>query len=331
MAQSAQVIAARTAPDLHAAVDDWQAWLRNERRAAANTRAAYLSDLARFLEFTSEHLGKPPSLHDLDRLRPADFRAWLAARANGGAGLGTRARGLSVVRGFYRWLARAGLADNPAVTALKTPRVPKPVPKALDAEAALDLLDTAPELARATWIGKRDVAVLILLYGCGLRLGEALSLSRREAPVPGQDALTVTGKGGKDRMVPLLPAVTAAVQDYIAACPFELAPEGPLFLGARGKALGARQVQARVAELRVRLGLPETATPHALRHSFATHLLAAGGGLRAIQELLGHASLSTTQRYTDVDAAGLLAVYQRAHPRARAANAKDPAPRRAVK
>ena len=317
MAQSTQVIAARTAPDLRAAVDDWQAWLRNERRAAAHTRSAYLSDLARFLEFTSGHLGKPPGLRDLDRLKPADFRAWLAARANGGASLGTRARGLSVVRGFYRWLARVGLADNPAVTALKTPRVPKPVPKALDAEEALDLLDMAPELARAIWIGKRDVAVLMLLYGCGLRLGEALSLSRSEAPVPGQDALTVTGKGGKDRMVPLLPAVTAAVQDYLEACPFELAPEGPLFLGARGKVLGARQVQARVAELRVRLGLPETATPHALRHSFATHLLAAGGDLRAIQELLGHASLSTTQRYTDVDAAGLLAVYRRAHPRAR--------------
>ncbi len=311
------MIEARSAPDLRAAVDDWQAWLRNERRAASNTRAAYLGDLARFLDFTSEHLGKPPALRDLDRLRPADFRAWLAARANGGASIGTRARGLSVVRGFYRWLARMGLADNPAVSALKTPRVPRPVPKALDASEALDLLDTAPEQARAAWIGKRDVAVLMLLYGCGLRIGEALSLRRCEAPVPGQSALTVTGKGGKDRMVPLLPVVIEAVQVYIAACPFELAPEGPLFLGARGKALGARQIQARVAELRVLLGLPETATPHALRHSFATHLLAAGADLRAIQELLGHASLSTTQRYTDVDAAGLLAIYQRAHPRAR--------------
>ena len=317
MAQSARVIEARSAPDLRAAIDDWQAWLRNERRAAVNTRAAYLGDLARFLDFTSEHLGKPPDLRDLDELRPADFRAWLAARANGGASRGTRARGLSVVRGFYRWLARAGLADNPAVTALKTPRLPRPVPKALGAEEARDLLDTAPVLAHADWIGKRDLAVLTLLYGGGLRLGEALSLSRREAPVAGQEALTVTGKGGKDRMVPLLPVVIEAVQDYLAACPFELDPEGPLFLGARGKALGARQVQARVAELRVLLGLPETATPHALRHSFATHLLAGGGDLRAIQELLGHASLSTTQRYTDVDAAGLLAVYQRAHPRAR--------------
>jgi integrase/recombinase XerC len=311
------VIEARSAPDLRAAIEDWQAWLRNERRAAANTRAAYLGDLARFLDFLSEHLGKAPSLRDLDALRPADFRAWLAARATGGASRGTRARGLSVVRGFYRWLAKAGLADNPAVSALKTPRAPRPVPKALGAEEAQDLLDLAPETGRATWTGKRDVAVLMLLYGCGLRLGEALSLTRREAPAPGQESLLVTGKGGKDRMVPLLSAVAEAIEDYIAACPFELAPEGPLFLGARGKALGARQVQARVAELRVLLGLPETATPHALRHSFATHLLAGGGDLRAIQELLGHASLSATQRYTEVDAAGLLAVYQRAHPRAR--------------
>jgi integrase/recombinase XerC len=320
MAQSARVIEARSAPDLCAAIDNWQAWLRNERRAAANTRAAYLGDLARFLDFTSGHLGKTPGLRDLDELRPADFRAWLAARAKGGASPGTRARGLSVVRGFYRWMARTGIADNPAVTALKTPRAPRPIPKALGAEEALDLLDAAPDLARSDWIGKRDAAVLMLLYGCGLRLGEALSLTRREAPAAGQESLTVTGKGGKDRMVPLLPAVIEAIQDYLAACPFEPATGepsgGPLFLGARGKALGPRQVQARVAELRVLLGLPETATPHALRHSFATHLLAAGGDLRAIQELLGHASLSTTQRYTDVDAAGLLAVYRRAHPRA---------------
>ena len=305
------------APRLAGLVADWQDWLATERRASPHTVAAYRRDFADFLGFLSEHLGGPPDKEHLEALAPADFRAWLAARANGGASRGTRARGLSVVRGFYRWLARARLADNPAVTALKTPRLHPPVPKALGAEEARDLLDTAPELARSGWIGKRDLAVLTLLYGGGLRLGEALSLKRREAPVAGQEALTVTGKGGKDRMVPLLPVVIEAVQDYLAACPFELDPEGPLFLGARGKALGARQVQARVAELRVLLGLPETATPHALRHSFATHLLAAGGDLRAIQELLGHASLSTTQRYTDVDAAGLLAVYQRAHPRAR--------------
>ena len=311
------MIGAPAAPDLRTAIEDWQTWLRGERRAALNTRTAYLGDLTRFLEFLMGHLGGRPTLASLAELRPADFRAWLAAQAARGVSRSTSARGLSVVRGFYRWLAKAGLVDNPAVAALKTPRVPRPVPKALTVEEARDLLDSVPELARAPWIGKRDAAVIALLYGCGLRIGEALSLARREAPTPGQEALTVTGKGGKERAVPLLPAVVEAIRDYLEACPHALAPEGPLFVGVRGKALGPRHIQARMAELRVLLGLPETASPHALRHSFATHLLAGGGDLRAIQELLGHASLSTTQRYTDVDAAGLLAVYARAHPRAR--------------
>ena len=291
--------------------------MRSERRAALNTRTAYLGDLTRFLEFLMGHLGGRPTLANLGALRPADFRAWLAAQAARGVSRSTSARGLSVVRGFYRWLAKAGLVDNPAVAALKTPRVPRPVPKALTVEEARDLLDSATELALTPWTGKRDAAVIALLYGCGLRIGEALSLARREAPVPGQEALTVTGKGGKERAVPLLPVVVEAIRDYLEACPHALTPEGPLFVGLRGKALGPRQIQARLAELRVLLGLPETASPHALRHSFATHLLAGGGDLRQIQELLGHASLSTTQRYTDVDAAGLLAVYERAHPRAR--------------
>ena len=323
MAQPARVTGAPaapdlcSAPDLRSAVEDWQNWLRGERRAALNTRTAYLGDLTRFLEFLMGHLGGRPTLASLADLRPADFRAWLAAQAARGVSRSTSARGLSVVRGFYRWLAKAGLVDNPAVAALKTPRVPRPVPKALTVEEARDLLDSVPESARAPWIGKRDAAVIALLYGCGLRIGEALSLARREAPTPGQEALTVTGKGGKERAVPLLPVVIEAIQDYIEACPHALAPEGPLFVGLRGKALGPRTIQARMAELRLRLGLPETASPHALRHSFATHLLAGGGDLRQIQELLGHASLSTTQRYTDVDAAGLLAVYERAHPRAR--------------
>ncbi len=308
---------APAAPDLCTAIEDWQTWLRSERRAALNTRTAYLGDLTRFLEFLMGHLGGRPTLASLGALRPADFRAWLAAQAARGVSRSTSARGLSVVRGFYRWLAKAGLVDNPAVAALKTPRVPRPVPKALTVEEARDLLDSAAELALTPWTGKRDAAVIALLYGCGLRIGEALSLARREAPEPDQEALTVTGKGGKERAVPLLPVVVEAIRDYLEACPHALAPEGPLFVGLRGKALGPRQIQARLAELRVLLGLPETASPHALRHSFATHLLAGGGDLRQIQELLGHASLSTTQRYTDVDAAGLLAVYERAHPRAR--------------
>ncbi len=311
------MIGAPAAPDLIAAIEDWHAWLRSERRASPHTCAAYLGDLTSFLRFTAEHLGGRPSLRDLDALRPADFRAWLAARAAAGLSRGTSARGLSVVRGFFRWLARSGLVDNPALSALTTPKAPRPAAKALSAEEAQEALDTVPELAREAWIGKRDAAVIALLYGCGLRIGEALSLTRREAPHAGQAALKVSGKGGKERLVPVLPLVVEAIRDYLAACPHELAPEGPLFVGARGKALGARRIQERLAELRALLGLPETASPHALRHSFATHLLAGGGDLRAIQELLGHASLSTTQRYTEVDAAGLLAVYRRAHPRAR--------------
>jgi integrase/recombinase XerC len=305
------------APDLRRALADWQAWLIHERRSSRHTGEAYLRDLGGFLRFLTEHLGQPPGLADLAALQPADFRAWLAARANRGLNRSTLARNLSVVRGFFRWLARAGLAENPAIEGRRGPRRPHAVPRALNVEQAEDALDSVAELARDSWIGKRDTAILALLYGCGLRVGEALALRRRDAPAPDQGEIMVTGKGNKQRAVPLLPAVTLAITDYLQACPIPLPPEGPLFVGVRGGPLGARRVQERMAELRVLLGLPEGATPHALRHSFATHLLAGGGDLRAVQELLGHASLSTTQRYTDIDAAGLLRVYERAHPRAR--------------
>lgn len=305
------------APDLLDAIEDWQAWLAFERRASAHTRAAYARDLAGFLKFMAEHLGGPPSLAALGRLRPADFRAWLAARAGRGLKRSSTARALSTVRNLFRWLQRRGLAENPALAAIHGPKLPRAVPKALTPEEAVESVETVRELSDQDWSGKRDTAVLLLLYGAGLRIGEALGLRRRDAPAPGQEALTVTGKGGKERVVPLLPTVIAAVEDYLAACPYALPPEGPLFLGQRGRALGPRQVQQRMADLRRLLGLPESATPHALRHSFATHLLAGGGDLRTIQELLGHASLSTTQRYTEVDVAGLMRVYEEAHPRAR--------------
>jgi integrase/recombinase XerC len=302
---------------LHAAIDDWRTWLRNERRASPHTFAAYERDLYQFLDFLAGHLGAAPSLADLQKLRPADFRAWLSACNGRGLARTSVARGLSVVRGFFRWAARKGHVDNAALTVLRTPRVPRSVPKAVTADEAVDAVETVAELARQDWIGKRDTAILTLLYGCGLRVGEALALTRRQAPVAGQDMLRVTGKGRKQRLVPLLPAVIEAIADYLAHCPFVLAPDAPMFRGARGRPLHARRVQERLVELRALLGLPDTATPHALRHSFATHLLAGGGDLRAIQELLGHASLSTTQRYTDVDVAGLLSVYDRAHPRAK--------------
>lgn len=303
------------ASDLLKAIAAWDAWLGEERRASAHTRAAYGRDLAAFLDFLVLHLGGTPDLAALAGLAPADFRAALAAKAAQGGKRSSAARFMSVVRGFFRFLDRRGFAHNPALAAVRTPKLAPPVPKALSAEDAAAVIDTAPEFARS-WQGKRDVALFTLLYGCGLRLGEALGLAQREAPLAA-GTLIVTGKGGKARMVPVLPAVAAALGDYLAACPFKLAADGPLFVGARGGPLHPRLVQGQMAKLRAALGLDAGATPHALRHSFATHLLAGGGDLRAIQELLGHASLSTTQRYTAVDAARLAAVYDKAHPRAK--------------
>ena len=221
------------------------------------------------------------------------------------------------MRNLFRWLDREGLVDASAASAVRTPKVPRSLPKALSDREAAEAVESVAELARQAWVGKRDTAVLLLLYGCGLRIGEALSLTRLEAPRGKQQTLCVTGKGNKQRLVPLLPIVTEAIDDYLRACPYELPPSGPLFVGTRGGPLGPRPIQKRLQELRGLLGLPATATPHALRHSFATHLLAGGGDLRSIQELLGHASLSTTQRYTEVDVQGLLSVYQSAHPRAK--------------
>lgn len=302
-------------PDCLAAVADWQAWLTAEKRASPHTIAAYGSDLARFLTFLTDHLGAAPALTDLAGLRAADFRAYLARRAGEDLAASSRARAMSVLRGFFRFLDRRGLARNATLATVRSPKLPVSLPKPLteiDAAGALDSVDDANP-----WIAKRDVAVLTLLYGCGLRLAEALSLRRREAPIA-SGTIRITGKGNKQRLVPILPVVVEAVAAYLAICPHPLAADGPLFVGARGVALNPRLVQQRMAQLRRMLALPESATPHALRHSFATHLLASGGDLRAIQELLGHASLSTTQRYTAVDTRHLLAVYDAAHPRAKA-------------
>jgi integrase/recombinase XerC len=307
------------AADLSTAVEDWQGWLTHECRASPHTLDAYGSDLAAFITFLTGHLGKPPALADLARLTRADFRGWLADRGAAGLQAASTARALSVVRNFFRFLARNGRGGNAALGTVRTPRRPRAVPKALTAAEAAEAIDAAGDNALEPWVAKRDTAILALLYGCGLRLGEALSLNRRDAPQMHGDAiatLLVTGKGRKQRAVPVLPAVVAAIDDYLAACPHGADADAPLFRGARGARLNPRLVQLRLQELRARLGLPESATPHALRHSFATHLLAGGGDLRAIQELLGHASLSTTQRYTDVDTAALLAVYDKAHPRA---------------
>ena len=304
--------------DLATAIEAWQQQLKSERRASAHTLAAYGRDLAFFLDFMRDQQGELPSLSLRQRLKPADFRAFLAARAAKDLAKTSQARALSVLRGFFRFLERRGLAANPALTVLRGPRLPRSVPKPLseaDAAAAIEAADTVQTAAAEPWIAARDVALVTLLYGCGLRLAEALDLTRRQAPRSGMTSLRVTGKGNKTRIVPLLPVVASAVEDYLAHCPHAIGADDALFVGQRGGPLNPRQVQRLMEQLRYRLGLPDTATPHALRHSFATHLLAGGADLRAIQELLGHASLSTTQRYTAIDAAKLLEVYDRAHPR----------------
>jgi integrase/recombinase XerC len=300
---------------MRAAIGLWTGWLTGERRASPHTVAAYGRDLALFLDFLRGHLGEVPSLSALGRLKTADFRAFLAARAADGIERASLARALSVLRGFLRFLERRGLASTGAIAALRSPKLPAAVPKPLSIEDAMATVEEAAELSASRWQGARDTAIFALLYGCGLRLSEALGLSRGEAPLG--DVLRVIGKGRKERVIPVLPAVRQAVLDYLALCPYPLDKDGPLFVGARGGPLNPRLVQRQMAALRVFLGLPESASPHALRHSFATHLLGAGGDLRAIQELLGHASLSTTQRYTSVETERLLAVYDAAHPRAR--------------
>ena len=302
------------AADLAEGFERWKRWLADERRASAHTLAAYERDVTAFLGFIADHRGAEPNLAELGALSAADFRAYLASRAAATMRSST-ARALSAVRGFFRFLERRGLAENPALATVKTPKLPKSLPKPLSVEDA-DLALAAAEAADARWIGLRDKAILMLLYGCGLRLSEALGLTGREAPVK-PETLTVTGKGRKTRQLPVLPAVAEAVAAYIDACPYRLAAGDKLFRGVRGGPLNPRLVQKRMEELRRELGLPETASPHALRHSFATHLLGAGGDLRAIQELLGHASLTTTQRYTAIDAERLIAVYDKAHPRAK--------------
>ena len=303
-------------PAVIAVIDDWRAWLAHERRISGHTLDGYGRDLRKFLQFITGHLGYPPGLQDLEALKPRDFRGYLASRHAEGLARSSTARAMSTLRNFFRFMERRGVVENAAIGAIKTPKVSHSVPKALTMEDALTTVITVGDLSDEPWIGKRDTAVMLLLYGCGLRIGEALGLDRGQVPEE-EDSIVVTGKGDKQRLVPVLPVVGSAIRDYVEACPFDLAPDGPLFVGKRGKRLRARVIQRQMGILRARLGLPETATPHALRHSFATHLLAGGGDLRTIQELLGHASLSTTQRYTEVDAGRLKAVYDDAHPRAR--------------
>jgi integrase/recombinase XerC len=307
------------APDVSAEISRWLGYLGAERRMSPKTLESYERDVGQFLNFLADHLGGAPSLTTLARLTPADVRAFMASRRSGGAGNRTLMRGLAGARSFARFLERNGKGKVGALAAIRAPKLARSLPKPLAVNDARRIADTVARdgETRDPWILARDAAVLGLLYGCGLRIAEALSLTRAQAPEPEKlSALTVTGKGNKTRMVPVLPQVARLIADYIALCPGELPADGPLFVGARGGALSPRVVQLAMARLRGALGLPDSATPHALRHSFATHLLARGGDLRSIQELLGHASLSTTQIYTAVDSERLLEVYATAHPRA---------------
>ena len=290
---------------------DMQAALKG---AAANTIEAYRRDVVDFIAFMTGYKGEAQGLAPLSRIETRDMRAWMAQTRSRDVGARSLARKLSAVKSFYRWLAEREGFEPTAVLSIRAPKFQKKLPRPLAEDAARAMIETVELQSEQSWVAARDSAVLTLLYGCGLRISEALGLTYAQVPLP--QTLRITGKGGKDRIVPVLPTAREAVDLYVRLCPHVMTPVSPLFRGIRGGALHARAVQGVMAKARMQLGLPATATPHAMRHSFATHLLSAGGDLRAIQELLGHASLSTTQAYTAVDTARLMEVYARAHPKA---------------
>ncbi len=299
---------------LRDALEDWLARQRALAGVSENTIAAYGADLRGFLGFLTRHHGAPPGPAALARLSLSDMRAWMADERRRGLSARSLARKLSAVKGFIRHLARREGFDPTVVLSLRAPRFAARLPRPVAPDAARALIETAGGLAREDWTGARDMAVLTLLYGCGLRISEALGLTGADLPLP--ETLCIAGKGGRERLVPVLPVARRAVARYLHLCPFPAEPGRALFRGLRGGALAPRQVQKTVEQARLALGLPASATPHALRHSFATHLLNAGGDLRTIQELLGHASLTTTQAYTAVDTDRLVEIHARAHPRA---------------
>ena len=302
--------------DAHQALHFFLEHLSGERRLAEKTVEAYARDISDFIAFQTAHLEHIPTLSDLLDLSARDFRAYLAYRRRGDTPLSSTsiARHLSAIRTFYRYLERRWSIKNDAIALIKGPRSKRSLPKALSVDGARELMQAGSFDDKLPWIEARNIAVMSLLYGAGLRISEALSLTGRDFPLA--ESLMLTGKGNKTRLVPILPVIQDSVAEYVRLCPYDLVMDEPLFRGLRGKPLQAGILQKEIRHLRAHLGLPETATPHALRHSFATHLLAGGGDLRTIQQLLGHESLSTTQRYTDVDAKALMSVHKRAHPRA---------------
>lgn len=320
------------APDLRGAATGWLDHLGAERRLSDKTVEAYGRDLRQFLTFLRDHLGTPPSIGDFTGLSPVDIRAYLATRRADGLSGPSLSRALAAIRSFARFLEKIHGVGTSALAVVRGPKRRHALPKPLTPDAALRVSDAVEidPTGDEPWIANRDAAVFALLYGCGLRISEALGLTpgdipkvagskpdSRDNPSGSTETLRISGKGSKVRLVPMLPAVAGAIEDYVALCPYALQSDGPLFVGARGGPLNPRLIQRRMANMRGALGLPDSATPHALRHSFATHLLMNGGDLRAIQELLGHASLSTTQVYTEIDERRLMDVYRNAHPRAR--------------
>lgn len=300
------------------AAQAFQAWRENMthvRRLSTKTVEAYTHDVGGFLQFLHQHRGEDVDLAALKDVSAGDVRGWLAVRRQDGLGPRGVARAVSALRTFYQFMEKQGWVENVSVRRVRPPKLPPSVPKPVSISGAQALLEEAEIMGSEAWVAARNVAILTLLYGAGLRISEALGLNRSALPLG--EALVITGKGNKQRVVPILPEAREAIDAYVRLCPFGAVKEDPVFFGARGKRLHPRIVQGLMQHLRRALGLPESATPHALRHAFATHLLAAGGDLRAIQELLGHASLSTTQRYTSVDETHLMSVYERAHPRAK--------------
>ncbi len=300
-------------PALTHALAVWLEHCRALGGAAENTLKAYQTDVLGFLAFMSEHHGGQAGLGPLSQIGVSDMRAWMASERSRGVSARSLARQLSAVKSFYRWLSDREGFEPTAVLSTRSPKFQKKLPRPLAEDAATAMIDTVELQSQTGWIAARDSAVVTLLYGCGLRISEALSLTGADAPLPA--TLRITGKGGKERVVPVIPAARDAVDAYLAVAPFDTMAHSPLFRGARGGKLNPRMVQKVMERARLQLGLPASATPHAMRHSFATHLLSAGGNLRSIQELLGHASLSTTQAYTAVDTAHLMDAYAKAHPR----------------
>jgi len=300
-------------PEISNLVGRWLRFLTSEKRMSKHTIDAYMRDLRSFLNFLCTHYGENISLNKLENISVSDFRSYLASRRMGGLTSRSMARVLSTLRSFFKYCDRIECIKNLAIQHIKAPKVPRSLPRPLTEISAMDVLDSVKFMGKGDWTDLRDLAVITLLYGCGLRINEALSLNFGN--IPRSDTMVIKGKRGKERLVPILPLIHKTIKNYVDACPFPLKEGDPLFMGIRGKRLNPRSIQLTMEKIRGTLGLPDSATPHSLRHSFATHLLSAGGDLRTIQELLGHKNLSTTQHYTDVDSDALMSVYDKAHPR----------------